>query len=140
MVGAGALRAWLRAVQPALAATFIAAPGAMIRATAALACPSTFSWPMVFELMVRVVVLVTSCQPGDTTYQSGSADESTSLSSPSVRSEEHTSELQSRLHLVCRLLLEKKKKIPIHYSTMHPALITSRSSRLRERPSHHSHR
>src|SRR2546422_7069931 len=28
----------------------------------------------------------------------------------SVRSEEHTSELQSRLHLVCRLLLEKKKQ------------------------------
>src|SRR3989304_237172 len=31
-------------------------------------------------------------------------------SSRSVRSEEHTSELQSRLHLVCRLLLEKKKR------------------------------
>src|SRR5216684_8898882 len=32
------------------------------------------------------------------------------------RSEEHTSELQSRLHLVCRLLLEKKKKITLfHY-------------------------
>src|SRR5687768_18371029 len=29
---------------------------------------------------------------------------------PFARSEEHTSELQSRLHLVCRLLLEKKKK------------------------------
>src|SRR2546422_4175111 len=29
--------------------------------------------------------------------------------STSCRSEEHTSELQSRLHLVCRLLLEKKK-------------------------------
>src|SRR2546422_7569610 len=29
--------------------------------------------------------------------------------STSTRSEEHTSELQSRLHLVCRLLLEKKK-------------------------------
>src|SRR2546422_4396374 len=28
------------------------------------------------------------------------------------RSEEHTSELQSRLHLVCRILLEKKKKEP----------------------------
>src|SRR2546422_5545367 len=28
-----------------------------------------------------------------------------------LRSEEHTSELQSRLHLVCRLLLEKKKKL-----------------------------
>src|SRR2546429_7349535 len=30
------------------------------------------------------------------------------------RSEEHTSELQSRLHLVCRLLLEKKNKHEIH--------------------------
>src|SRR2546422_5434100 len=30
------------------------------------------------------------------------------------RSEEHTSELQSRLHLVCRLLLEKKKNIQLH--------------------------
>src|SRR3989449_7717395 len=32
------------------------------------------------------------------------------LDAPPPRSEEHTSELQSRLHLVCRLLLEKKKK------------------------------
>src|SRR2546422_1868642 len=31
-----------------------------------------------------------------------------------MRSEEHTSELQSRLHLVCRLLLEKKKKKSIN--------------------------
>src|SRR2546422_3664586 len=38
--------------------------------------------------------------------------------SPAVRSEEHTSELQSRLHLVCRLLLEKKKKT--HTLTPHP--------------------
>src|SRR2546422_4408108 len=30
---------------------------------------------------------------------------------PAWRSEEHTSELQSRLHLVCRLLLEKKKEL-----------------------------
>src|SRR2546422_7175160 len=37
------------------------------------------------------------------------------------RSEEHTSELQSRLHLVCRLLLEKKKKKKdnINYQTRH---------------------
>src|SRR2546422_8324386 len=34
------------------------------------------------------------------------------------RSEEHTSELQSRLHLVCRLLLEKKKKNSKHQT--HP--------------------
>src|SRR3712207_6895258 len=38
------------------------------------------------------------------------------------RSEEHTSELQSRQYLVCRLLLEKKKKITntITYSTLSP--------------------
>src|SRR2546429_2930770 len=35
-----------------------------------------------------------------------------------VRSEEHTSELQSRLHLVCRLLLEKKKTS--QYPPQHP--------------------
>src|SRR5690625_6093926 len=33
-----------------------------------------------------------------------------SAAAPSPRSEEHTSELQSRGHLVCRLLLEKKKQ------------------------------
>src|SRR5262245_63855840 len=32
---------------------------------------------------------------------------------PAARSEEHTSELQSLRHLVCRLLLEKKKDVPV---------------------------
>src|SRR2546422_1570741 len=36
--------------------------------------------------------------------------------SSSIRSEEHTSELQSRLHLVCRLLLEKKKKKKLQHA------------------------
>src|SRR3989449_4840041 len=36
------------------------------------------------------------------------------------RSEEHTSELQSRLHLVCRLLLEKKKKKKVNKNTRPP--------------------
>src|SRR3712207_8843897 len=36
-----------------------------------------------------------------------------------LRSEEHTSELQSRQYLVCRLLLEKKKK---HWPKVHPDL------------------
>src|SRR2546422_1348531 len=39
----------------------------------------------------------------------GASDRLRKYSQP-ARSEEHTSELQSRLHLVCRLLLEKKKK------------------------------
>src|SRR3712207_7212490 len=34
-----------------------------------------------------------------------------------VRLEEHTSELQSRQYLVCRLLLEKKNTINLHYTT-----------------------
>src|SRR2546422_5416814 len=41
-----------------------------------------------------------------------------------TRSEEHTSELQSRLHLVCRLLLEKKKKgkgtLPTNFHLVRP--------------------
>src|SRR2546429_4577688 len=37
------------------------------------------------------------------------------MEAAALRSEEHTSELQSRLHLVCRLLLEKKtRKLPDH--------------------------
>src|SRR2546422_5617587 len=35
-----------------------------------------------------------------------------------TRSEEHTSELQSRLHLVCRLLLEKKKTISVRLAAV----------------------
>src|SRR2546422_8276071 len=42
-----------------------------------------------------------------------------------ARSEEHTSELQSRLHLVCRLLLEKKKK-RIHSVSCHTYCTCSR--------------
>src|SRR2546422_6909669 len=43
-----------------------------------------------------------------------------------ARSEEHTSELQSRLHLVCRLLLEKKKKT--RYEIQLPGVSDSRAT------------
>src|SRR2546426_4238861 len=44
-----------------------------------------------------------------------------------ARSEEHTSELQSPCNLVCRLLLEKKKKINNHYTNLnrHHQLVPS---------------
>src|SRR2546422_5529901 len=45
----------------------------------------------------------------DQSEDRGCADQQP-VAPPPTRSEEHTSELQSRLHLVCRLLLEKKKK------------------------------
>src|SRR2546422_9053192 len=44
---------------------------------------------------------------GKTPHEVWVALEKRGLAAPSARSEEHTSELQSRLHLVCRLLLEK---------------------------------
>src|SRR2546429_6894365 len=47
-----------------------------------------------------LVEIVEGLKPGDEVVASATF----------LRSEEHTSELQSRLHLVCRLLLEKKKK------------------------------
>src|SRR6266436_7843309 len=43
------------------------------------------------------------------------------------RSEEHTSELQSRLHLVCRLLLEKKKK---HKNTIYHQKIKKKKTNI----------
>src|SRR2546422_4153821 len=49
-----------------------------------------------------------------------------------LRSEEHTSELQSRLHLVCRLLLEKKKK-NINTTIMHICRLTQRAAVVAER-------
>src|SRR5687768_18279116 len=45
----------------------------------------------------------------------------------SMRSEEHTSELQSRLHLVCRLLLEKKNK---KYTRLHTNVVIDENIRL----------
>src|SRR3712207_5040812 len=47
---------------------------------------------------------------GDSNIGQRAAEEDTDKIAQALRSEEHTSELQSRQYLVCRLLLEKKKK------------------------------
>src|SRR3712207_7104331 len=73
-----------------------------------------------FLLMCRIPVYAEYC------LSSGSSkfvrirctrceDTPCSLPTIRVRSEEHTSELQSRQYLVCRLLLEKKKNHRFHY-------------------------
>src|SRR2546422_10634567 len=72
-------------------------------------CPTVFADFVVFDRIEKVV------DRGSSAFCLGFSDWTTSPSStdpctPTSRSEEHTSELQSRLHLVCRLLLEKKKK------------------------------
>src|SRR5205823_10851825 len=53
---------------------------------------------------------VTFSKTGRTIYYKGKAFQSLKGSGICARSEEHTSELQSLAYLVCRLLLEKKKK------------------------------
>src|SRR5256884_1376485 len=82
----------------------------LFRSTAGDAFTANSSWfPLTFG---------TYSTPGDQTtfYRSASNNGSAPSDNvfdwsrePDARSEEHTSELQSRLHLVCRLLLEKKK-------------------------------
>src|SRR5690625_950807 len=57
-----------------------------------------------------VDINVIGVDPGRSTTGEGDADIVDVLGDERQRSEEHTSELQSRGHLVCRLLLEKKKK------------------------------
>src|SRR2546430_5795847 len=52
-----------------------------------------------------------------------------------ARSEEHTSELQSQSNLVCRLLLEKKKRQPIMFFAGHYAYISSLTHTLDSAPS-----
>src|SRR2546429_3898952 len=56
---------------------------------------------------------------GEHVKQAGSAVRPDKLRFDFTRSEEHTSELQSRLHLVCRLLLEKKKPYQPHHPHTH---------------------
>src|SRR5690348_18186093 len=51
-----------------------------------------------------------SNEQGSSSNSGSNEQEPSSDSKSSSRSEEHTSELQSPVHLVCRLLLEKKKK------------------------------
>src|SRR3712207_7694292 len=51
--------------------------------------------------------------------RSGSVQRCSAVTETSSRSEEHTSELQSRQYLVCRLLLEKKKNYSFYIPTSH---------------------
>src|SRR5690606_41649640 len=57
-----------------------------------------------------VDILAAEQTPHNTTWYQGTADAVRQCLHHLSRSEEHTSELQSRENLVCRLLLEKKKK------------------------------
>src|SRR5215210_8514675 len=79
----------------------------------------------VFFLMIRrpprstlfpYTTLFRSSRPRRRTAPSAAISVNTSRASRPRRSEEHTSELQSPMYLVCRLLLEKKKENKKHYN------------------------
>src|SRR5437763_13207529 len=60
-----------------------------------------------------------SSSPRRDTDQELASQEPTEPAPPVVRSEEHTSELQSPMYLVCRLLLEKKNNYTIDHGGLH---------------------
>src|SRR5699024_11890772 len=89
-------------------------PSSLVRATPTQAMPTSFS-SISSDQPRRRVCSTISCRrgrgsagPTDAAY--GASPDPVTPSAASRRSEEHTSELQSRFDLVCRLLLEKKKK------------------------------
>src|SRR5258705_1108967 len=85
--------------------------------------PSTRAIIRSMNVSPGLEVILTTIRSDSTVVPPVTADlsppDSRMTGADSPRSEEHTSELQSLRHLVCRLLLEKKKKIPerrcLHY-------------------------
>src|SRR5438874_7264748 len=86
-----------------------------------------FPYTTLFRSVVADAVRVEHAQRHDLRFGRGERDESGDDRSED-RSEEHTSELQSRRDLVCRLLLEKKKKQ--EYSSQLDVLQSSEHRRL----------
>src|SRR3712207_7163384 len=76
---------------------------------------SLLIWRPAFMLVLTVAVLIAVVEPSRALEDGGHRPALPplvigSLARPALRSEEHTSGLQSRQYLVCRLLAEKKKK------------------------------
>src|SRR2546421_6669707 len=91
---------WRLAVEDHVLAS---APGSLKRLAPVKYCASEFFTMPVITMRSPVV--------GSTTFKRFAL---VSSMRSAVRSEEHTSELQSRSDLVCRLLLEKKKQTHLH--------------------------
>src|SRR5438309_11366458 len=85
--------------------------------------PTLFPYTTLFRSLASHLPLAAALQPIKDGFQllaagtTDGADPGVLLSADNIsrlRSEEHTSELQSQFHLVCRLLLEKKNNVQLH--------------------------
>src|SRR2546430_11920215 len=88
-----------------------------------------FPYTTLFRSQVTTSPSSCLCIPASTSRAA-----STTAASRVPRSEEHTSELQSQSNLVCRLLLEKKKKNKLRQNTLRPHYRDDTSDRV---PYHH---
>src|SRR2546422_2139320 len=104
--GLSQLEAWLVALALIWGATWLNLRGTVVVGTASGWFVATVLLP--FGVLAGVAIALWIGQPA--TARSPHLPAPRTAAAPWPRSEEHTSELQSRLHLVCRLLLEKKKK------------------------------
>src|SRR2546422_5488180 len=68
------------------------------------------------SISLGVQMMSANCSESETTLHISPRNFLKRRARRTKRSEEHTSELQSRLHIVCRLLLEKKNRKPNHWS------------------------
>src|SRR5687768_17933931 len=99
--------------------TIVMSPNAAIAFLGSIYCAANFGGSI-------TAILINT--PGDPSASATAFDGYPMARRGEARSEEHTSELQSRLHLVCRLLLEKKKEknmshIGIQYKSTAPARV-----------------
>src|SRR5690625_7018716 len=84
--------------------------------------PSAYKLAAPYTVVGAASAVALSCRLPSWTFRGALKPEPTKspckrkVPAPSLRSEEHTSELQSRGHLVCRLRLEKKKNLSTRHS------------------------
>src|SRR5260370_18914150 len=82
-----------------------------------------FPYTTLFRSSSAPVARAVSPSPSSQVTSTTSSASTASALARWTRSEEHTSELQSHLNLVCRLLLEKKKKVvPLHHKMVAEAV------------------
>src|SRR2546425_8875763 len=78
-----------------------------------------FPYTTLFRSLLPAAQVLTPAQPLEVLLPAA-GERNVRTDEPDARSEEHTSELQSLAYLVCRLLLEKKKKAPREAAGLRP--------------------